>query len=156
MINGDHRTPGGRGNYLSCGISWPLSAAHGASEPSPKLSGLGVFINEPFQELATHLPASLGGSPTLPGQSDPAILWLASPSERPPGKFGLPGLECPGRGLGDTEWGSCLHPACCPWRPQGKPYLRWWLIPAPALSHSLPSLLLRFGPLTSPSHYLIR
>lgn len=72
MINGDHRTPGGRGNYLSCGISWPLSAAHGASEPSPKLSGLGVFINEPFQELATHLPASLGGSPTLPGQSDPA------------------------------------------------------------------------------------
>lgn len=72
MINGDHRTPGGRGNYLSCGISWPLSATLGASEPSPKLSGLGVFINEPFQELVAHLPAPLRASPALPGQPDPA------------------------------------------------------------------------------------
>lgn len=46
MINGDHKTPGRRGNYLNCGISWPLSATHGnmSREPSSQVVRLGGFL----------------------------------------------------------------------------------------------------------------
>lgn len=64
MINGDHRTPGGRGNYLSCGISWPLSATHGASALSPRLASLGFSLMSPSKNWQ---PTCL-----VPGQPDPA------------------------------------------------------------------------------------
>jgi hypothetical protein len=43
MINGDHKTPGRRGNYLNCGISWPLSANMGTESLSPQVVRLRGF-----------------------------------------------------------------------------------------------------------------
>ena len=101
MINGDHKTPGRRGNYLNCGISWPLSATHGKVSLSPRWSALGGFINESFQELAAHLPTFLSFS-SPPGQSD--LPSLPPPSEGPLGTAWTSWPEVAGgRGLGDIE-----------------------------------------------------